>query len=321
MENKAHSNQVTEALPDNFNSLLSLTEYFQTEKICLNYLSAKRWNGVRSCPHCNNDKSYSFSDGIRYKCAKCRKQFTAKVGTIFEDSKIPMRKWFIAIYLVTSHKKGISSHQLAKDLELTQKTGWFMLHRIRFALSQGSFNIPIMNDEVQIDETFIGGKNKNRHAKKKVKESQGRSVKDKKPVFGLLNKGIVNTNVVPDTKAKTLKPIIHAMVEKGAIIISDEWGAYNGLNKNYQHEVVKHNSGEFARNGFHTNSLEGFWSLLKRSIYGIYHSVSPEHLQKYTDESAFRYNTRKMNEIQRINCTLVKANGKRLTYKQLIAHE
>lgn len=170
----------------------------------------------------------------------------------------------------------------------------------------------------QADETFIGGKNKNRHEHKKVKESQGRSIKDKTPVFGLLNNGQVSTEVVTDTKASTLKPIIEKMIEKGSIVITDEWGAYNGLNADYQHEVLKHNDGQFVNdNNFHTNSVEGFWSLLKRGIYGIYHSASPKHLNKYCDEFSYRYNTRNITDGNRFNLSLVNAD-ERLTYKQLI---
>ena len=173
-------------------------------------------------------------------------------------------------------------------------------------------------EPTQLDETFVGGKNKNRHAHKKVKDSQGRSFKDKTPVFGLLSDGQVSTVVVPDTKGTTLKPIIKEMVEKGAIVVTDEWGAYNGLDKNFTHEVLKHNEGEFVNtNNFHTNSVEGFWSLLKRGIFGIYHSASPKHLNKYCDEFSYRYNTRNITDADRFNLSLVNAE-QRITYKQLI---
>lgn len=165
---------------------------------------------------------------------------------------------------------------------------------------------------------FHWGKNKNRHANKKVKESQGRSTKDKTPVFGLLNAGKVNTTVVKDTTAATLKPIIKELVKEGAIIVTDEWGAYNGLSNTFQHEVLKHNDNEFVRDGFHTNSVEGFWSLLKRGIFGIYHSASPKHLNKYCDEFSYRYNTRNIGDGNRFNLSLENAN-ERMTYKQLIA--
>jgi transposase-like protein len=224
--------------------------------------------------------------------------------------------WFAAIYVATAHKKGISSLQLSRDLGITQKTAWFMLHRIREMLKQNKSEL--LTGEVQADETFVGGKNKNRHADKKIENSQGRSVKDKTPVFGLVNKGQVSTEVVPNTQAKTLKPIIEAMVEKGAIIVTDEWLGYSGLSNDYQHEVLKHNSGEYVnKNSFHTNSIEGFWGLLKRGIFGIYHSVSPKHLNKYCDEFSYRYNTRNIADANRFTLSLGKAEG-RLTYKRLI---
>lgn len=175
---------------ENFNSLLEVYDYFSDEQKCLDYLATQRWDGEIICPHCNHNKIYAFQDKKRFKCAKCRQQFTAKVGTIFEDSKVAMRKWFIAIYLVTSHKNGISSHQLAKDIKVTQKTAWFMLQRIRFGLG-ANVDTDELEGTIELDETFVGGKNKNRHADKKVENSQGRSFKDKTPVMGMLQEQIV----------------------------------------------------------------------------------------------------------------------------------
>ena len=234
---------------------------------------------------------------------------------MFEGSHLPLRKWFIAIYIFSSHKKGISSHQLARDLGITQKSAWFVLGRLRNTFKTKTS--VKFTGVTQADESFFGGKNKNRHQDKKVKESQGRSVKDKTPVFGLLNNGTVNTSVIADTKAETLKPIIAAMVEKGQIVVTDEWNGYSGLNKEFSHEVVRHNSGEYVKNGFHTNSIEGFWSLLKRGIYGIYHSASPKHLNKYCDEFSYRYNTRNVTDANRFSFVLSGAD-ERITYKQLI---
>ena len=252
--------------------------------------------------------------GLR-KCKDCKERFTVKVGTMFHGSPIPLRKWFIAIYIFSSHKKGISSLQLHRDLGVTQKTAWFMLNRIRDTFGYSSSEK--LTGTTQADETFIGGKNKNRHANKKVKESQGRSVKDKTPVFGMVNSGKVSTRVVPDTKAKTLKPIIQEIVKQKSIIVTDEWKAYTGLSKDYQHEVLKHNEGQYKNNEFHTNSVEGFWSLLKRGVYGIYHSASSKHLNKYCNEFSYRYNTRSHTDGDRFNLSLQNA-GKRLTYKKLI---
>lgn len=316
-------NITSNQLPENFNSLLELIEYFKDEQTCVDYFQIKRWNGNPVCPHCNNKVVYKFSDNKRFKCAACRKQFTVKVGTIFEDSKIPLRKWFVAVYLITSHKKGISSHQLAKDLKVTQKTAWFMLHRIRFALAQGSFEAPLGNEQgesiIEVDETFVGGKNKNRHANKKVENSQGRSVKDKTPVLGMIERGgILKAMQVPDTKSETIQPIIDQEVITGNIVVTDEWWGYKQINAAYEHFCINHANGEYANGLAHTNNIEGFWSLFKRSIIGIYHFVSTKHIQKYVDEAVFRYNTRHINEGVRVRSMLTKTQG-RLKYKTLIA--
>ena len=306
----------------NFNTFSQMLEVLNTETKCREFLETLRWNGSPVCPHCGSvsKKHYELKvkkefKGLR-KCVDCNKRFTVTVGTMFEGSHIPLRKWFLAMFMFSAHKKGISSLQLHRDLGVTQKTAWFMLGRLRNtfkAKSRVKFTEP-----TQLDETFVGGKNKNRHAHKKVKDSQGRSFKDKTPVFGLLSDGQVSTVVVPDTKGTTLKPIIKEMVEKGAIVVTDEWGAYNGLDKNFTHEVLKHNEGEFVNtNNFHTNSVEGFWSLLKRGIFGIYHSASPKHLNKYCDEFSYRYNTRNITDADRFNLSLVNAE-QRITYKQLI---
>lgn len=312
----------TKTLTTAFNSFSQMLEVLNTETKCREFLETLRWNNESICPHCGSQSKAHYKlktkgefKGLR-KCKDCRERFTVTVGTMFEGSHVPLRKWFIAIYIFSSHKKGISSLQLHRDLGVTQKTAWFMLGRLR-----NTFKTKTkvkFTDHTQADETFIGGKNKNRHANKKVENSQGRSFKDKTPVFGLLNKGLVNTHVVPDTKASTLKPIIASMVEKGSILVTDEWVAYSGLSKDYQHEVLKHNEGQFVNsNNFHTNSVEGFWSLLKRGIFGIYHSASAKHLNKYCDEFSYRYNTRNITDSNRFSMSLVNAD-ERLTYKQLI---
>ena len=298
-----------------FKNIQQLANNFKDESVCREYLAQQRWNGKPVCPYCANENIWNIENGKRYKCATCKKKFSVTVGTIMQDSNVPLSKWFIAIYICTSHKKGISSLQLHRDLGITQKSAWHMIHRIREMVRQK--NPSIFAGTVQADESFFGGKNKNRHNDKKIKESQGRSVKDKTAVFGLFSDVKVNTEVVPDTKAKTLKPIITAMVEQGAIMVTDEWGAYNGLSKNFQHEVINHKKGEYVRDGFSTNGLEGFWSLFKRGVYGIYHSTSKQHLHRYCDEFSFRYNTRNIEENERFNLALTKCETT-LPYKQLI---
>lgn len=306
-----------------FNTLIDMLTVLPTDNACREYLESKVWNnGTPTCPRCGVIDADHYQLKVKgefkglYKCKSCRERFTVTVGTMFEGSHIGLKKWFIAIYIFTMHKKGVSSHQLASDLGITQKSAWFLLSRIRNAFKQETPETPI-DGLFHADETFVGGKEKNKHASKKIEGNQGRSYKSKTPVFGLMQTGgKVHTTVVPDTKAKTLKPIIESMVEKGAIIVTDEWAAYKGLARNFSHIVINHLDNEYVRGAFHNNNIEGFWSQMKRGIYGIYHQVSPKHLNKYCDEFSFRYNARKASVNDRFNHSLEKST--RLTYKQLI---
>ncbi|PCH67158.1 MAG: hypothetical protein COC01_06420 [Bacteroidetes bacterium] len=303
---------------NNFKSILELMTHFSDEKTCLGYLAEMRWNGKPKCPHCKCEKIYSFSDSKRYKCAKCRKQFTARVKTIFEDSKIPLQKWFVAIYLATSHKKGISSMQLSRDIDVTQKTSWFMLHRIREMIKNSSPEL--LDGEIEADETFIGGKNSNKHKEqRKILNEKGTGYVNMAPVFTILKRSprMIVSTVVEEAKGEILKPIIRKSIKAGSTLITDGFGGYHGLNKDYQHEIINHAQDEFVRGNFHTNTVEGFFSLLKRGITGIYHFVSPKHLQRYCDEFSFRYNTREMSESGRFNLALAQCDS-RLTYERLI---
>ena len=300
-----------------FKTLPQLLDFFKDEQVCKDYLAQHRWNGKVTCPFCGHDHIYITNRG--YKCANktCHKKFSVTVGTIFENSKLPLRTWYAAIYLVTSHKKGISSLQLGRDLGIDKKNAWFVLHRIRETFFPNQK--PLQKDGLfHVDETFIGGKNKNRHAHKKIENSQGRSLEGKTAVFGVMQTGGEMFAVkVPDTKTETLKPIIEAFVEKGAIIVSDEWGAYNSLKKDYDHVVIKHNEEEYVRGAFHNNGLEGFWSLFKRGYIGIYHYMSPKHLDRYCGEFSYRFNKRTTNDMDRFSDTITRCNGKRLTWNQL----
>jgi transposase-like protein len=281
-----------------------------------------RWGSNELCPHCEHNKIYKFTDGRRFKCASCKKQFTVKTESIFADSNISLKDWLIAYYLLANHKKGISSHQLARDLGVTQKTAWFMLQRIRSGMNDGIFKLPIGSNDgiVEIDETFVGGKNKNRHWDKKVANSQGRSFKDKTPVLGMLERGgKIRVAKVKDTTRQSVQPLIKKNVVFGSKVMTDEWWAYRTLYHLYDHSFINHGIKQYADGDVHTNTIEGFWSLFKRSIKGIYHSVSAKYLQLYAGENAFRYNTRNMSHSSRMFLLLHNANGK-MSHKNLIAY-
>jgi len=297
-----------------FDSIIDLVNTFNTEKKCVEHLERIRrdWNVVS--PFDLESKVY-VCKWWRYKCKNSWKYFNVKTWTLFDNTKIPLQKWFLAIRLITSHKKWISSLQLGRDLKITQKSAWFMLQRIRTCFW-------IENDKldwsVEVDETYVWGKNKNRHAHKKIKNSQGRSTKDKTAVVGMVERwGKLIAKKVDDVWVQSLTKEVIKNVKHTAVIHSDEWLWYNHIKELYQHYVVKHGQWEFVVWDSHTNTIEWFWSLLKRWVIGIYHSVSKKHLDKYVDEFVFRYNSRKMTEAERMNY-MFKLCENRLTYKDLI---
>jgi len=305
-----------------FKSVYDMGKNLNSEKACREHLEQLRWNGEPICHHCGSQRENHYriltrgEDKGRYKCKDCRLPFSVTIGTIFEKSTVPLERWFRAVYLFTSNKKGVSSYQLMREIGVTQKTAWFMLSRLRNSISN---RVDFEFDGItQVDETYVGGKNKNRSKGKKIENTQGRSLKTKTPVFGMLNNGLVYTQVVKDTKGKTLKTIINAKVKEGSIIVSDGWRGYRGLEKQYTHEVIKHNLGLFKKGCYHTNGIEGFWGLLKRGIIGMYHYTSDKHLHRYCDEFAYRYNIRTLSQGEQFNLTLINSD-ERLSYKQLIA--
>lgn len=304
-----------------FDSLYELLDYFTTEEKCVDYLAGLRWNGNPVCPYCGHEKSYELNTtnrGKRWKCVKCKQQYSVRVGTIFEESKLPLKKWFVAIYLITAHRKGISSHQLARDLKITQKSAWFVLHRVRETFQQEPVKL---SADVEIDETYVGGLEKNKHASKKTKNTQGRSVKTKIPVLGIIErKGKVFAIPVKDTKAETILPIMLNTIEAGSNVFTDEWTSYKSLSKHYTHSIVNHGVKEFVNGNSHTNSIESFWAYFKRSLVGIYHHTSDKHLDKYVNESVFRFNNKKLTEGSKFDVCLANSKG-RLSYKDLISEE
>lgn len=306
-----------------FKNLQQLLDFFKDEETCKAYYEKARWNGNVTCPHCGHEKVYRTTRG--YKCAnkECYKKFSVTVGTIFENSKVSLRTWFAAMFLISTSKKGVSSIQLATQLGITQKTAWFVLHRIREMLKDNSTNTEPLNGMVEVDETYVGGKNKNRHKDKKVPNSQGRASKDKTPVVGLVERGgKVLTFVAESTDAETLHQIIDNNCSDEAIIVTDAYKSYIGLGKKYNHVVVKHEDGGYVvRHGdhkFHTQNIENFWSIFKRGYIGIYHYMSKQHLQRYCTEFGYRYNTRSLTSIERFEQAVKAVSNTRLTYKGLI---
>jgi transposase-like protein len=298
-----------------FDTLFQMMAAFPDEQSAIDHFTAIRWAHGAFCPLCGSTRVYHFSDKRTHKCGDCRKRFSIKVGTIFEDSKIELRKWLMAVWLITSHKKGIASTTLAKDLGVTQKTAWFMLHRLRHAARTQSFNRPL-DGEVEIDETYVGGKASNRH---KGDPKNGPGTAGKVAVIGALERGGNAVAMVIDrTDTNTLDGFAHAVVAPTATVSTDEHSGYRHLGRTFVHSVVRHSAGEYVSGSCHTNGIEGFWSLLKRQIVGIHHFVTPKHLNAYVAESTWRFNLRGMGEGERVNALLAEANG-RLRYKDLIA--
>ncbi len=293
-----------------FSNMVEFTKAFPDEKACRNHLAKIRWGKQPVCYHCGSiRKIYSINDGKVLTCADCRKQFTVRVGTIFEDSALPLQKWFFAIYIFTAHKKGISSVQLAKDIGVTQKTAWFMLHRIRHAVRTRTFNKPL-DGIIEVDETYVGGRYTRNH---EPNENQS-------AVFGMKQRGgKIVAQTVKNRSKETLQKIMRKTISQEAVIFTDEAHVYNDLEESFDsHETVKHSAKEYVRGEIHTNSIESFWALFKRGYVGTYHWMSKKHLDKYIDEFEFRLNHKDISDPARLNEALDLTEGK-LTYKRLIS--
>jgi transposase-like protein len=306
-------------------NLKQLFAKFKDEDACRQFLIQQRWNGNPVCPHCNHTKVYNIENGKRFKCAnsKCYKKFSVTVGTVFEASNIPLSTWFPAMYIIAAHKKGISSIQLAKDLGVTQKTAWFMMHRIRESLKD---NHPdLLTGFVEIDETYLSRKFASEYVGLTPEQVEGMRGEfspkkyNKGAAMALQQReGKIIVKAFDDKKsAEAAKEMVTQYVSKDATLYTDESMIYRKSLKDYTRETVNHSKEEWVRGNVHINNVESFWSVMKRGIYGIYHQVSHKHLQAYCDEFSYRFNSRKLNDGERFELTLKSIEG-RLTYKQLV---
>jgi transposase-like protein len=296
------------------NTLLAAVRYFSDEAVCRDFLAGLRWpDGVR-CIRCESERVGFLATRSLWRCKDCRKEFSVKKGTIFEDSPISLSKWLPAIWLYSAGKKGRSSHQLARDLGVTQKTAWFISHRIRLAMDTDSFNAPL-SGEVEVDETIMGGHDKNKHAH--LRRGPWGPQVGKVAVIGLLERhGEVRARVVTTRHKPVLQAEVRRHVAPGSTVYTDQLRSYMGLEADYIHEVINH-SEEYVRGSIHTNGIENFWSLFKRVIYGTHHSVEPFHLDRYLSENVQRFNTRQLRDNVRFTQTAGRVLGRRITYKEL----
>lgn len=298
--------------------------YFADEQRCRDFVADLRWPDGVECPRegCGAKRVQFIATRGIWRCKECKRQFSVKVGTIFENSPIGLDKWLAALWVITAHKKGISSYQLSRDIDVTQRTAWFMLHRIRLAMRTESFSKPLAG-EVEADETFIGGKETNKHiekrAIKKHPSKRGGGTEGKAIVMGLLERetGQFRAAIVPSTRKGHLQGQVRQHVAPGSNLYTDAHASYRTLSGEYKHEVVDH-AAEYVRGRVHVNGVENFWSLLKRGLSGIYHSVEVEHLDRYLDEFTYRFNTRKVTDAERFAASVSRVSGKRLTYKELV---
>jgi transposase-like protein len=297
--------------------------FFSDDMICINFVAALRWKGEEPvCPNCGGQDHSFLQTRKIWKCKnkECRKQFSVKYNTIFEDSPLGLDKWLTAIWMIANCKNGVSSYEIHRAIGITQKSAWFMLHRIRLAMAAGSFEK--LSGEVEADETYVGGLGINMHAKKKKEiglKFGGKS--HKTAVMGMVErKGRVRAKVIARADAPTMLEQIAENIEPGSTVHTDAHGGYRYMSDEYIHEVVNHLH-EYVRGNVHTNTIENFWSLLKRTIKGTYVSVAPEHLPAYVEEQSFRYNGRKGKDLDRFLLLIESISGKRLTYAELIGYE
>jgi len=316
-------------------TLQEAIQHFTDEQVCVDTLARVRWlDGKPVCPACGHGEYYYLAKQRRFKCKECWKQYTVKMGTLLEDSPISLTKWLPALWMLVNDKNGISSYELSKALGITQKSAWFVLHRLRTALQNGGFAKRTKlggtdSGPVEVEECFVGGKAKNMHRDRAKRYGQTGTNKGKTVVMGLLDRELrqVRAKVVPDVKRETLQAEVMREVKHGSRVFTDEHVGYDLLHNRFVHEFVKHTE-QYVNGQVHTNGIENFWSLLKRTLNGTYVAVEPYHLSKYIDEQVFRFNNRggkkkedRITDAQRFELALSQVAGKRLTYAELTGKE
>lgn len=303
-----------------FKGVVHLLQTLKSQSDCKNYLKSVLWKGDHppGCPRCGNTVTYAFKDGHTYKCAGCRQKFNILTGTIFENTKLPLNKWIACIYMAVSYKRGISSYQVARNLGVTQKTAWFMMQRIRLLFEQ--LRPEALQGTCTADETYIGGKQKNKHRDKRVKGQQGRGSSEKINVVGVMQVGgHVVTRAVQDVKISTLQPFVLQYVRPGSTLMTDEWHGYNGCDRHFNHIVCDHGKYEYVgKNGATTNPIENYWSHVKRAVIGTYYHLSRKHIGRYLAEFDYKFNYRQTTDSDKMSLTLSTLHNTRLKYKQLI---
>jgi transposase-like protein len=301
--------------------------HYSDEHTCIDTVARLRWPNGPECPSCGHRQHYYLKTQKRWKCKECWKQFSVKVGTIFEDSPISLSKWLLAMWLIAACKNGVSSWEIHRAIGVTQKTAWFMMHRIRLAMQNGSLlKLGGNGGNVEVDESFIGGKARNMHKAKRERMIIGRGTKGKTVVMGFLQRdgkphSQVKAQVIENRHRPTMQTAVRDNVSEGARLLTDEFSGYTGLEEDFDHEVVNH-AIEYVNGHVHTNGIENFWSLLKRGLSGTYVSVEPFHLFRYLDEQSWRYNNRgnrenPIHDGERFEMILSKVAGRRVTYKEL----
>lgn len=308
-----------------FKSIIDVIAYFNDESFNLKYLEALRWGDNPICPHCEHDKSYRFNDEVRFKCAKCRKIFNAKTKSMYQGTKITLQQWFLASYIFLTSSKGITSLEMAERLGVTHKTGYQVLNKIRMYMERNAnTEESVLFGIIEVDETFVGGKNKNRHKHKKIKYNKqenwkGKKYPDKVTVIGVKQRnGEVRCRAIDCVTRLEAQPFLFKHVHEESLLMSDICNAYFGMEVHCEHRTVNHSGKEYVRGYVHTNGIESFWAIVKRAIIGVYYKVSRKYTNRYIQEFVFRFNTRKLSKKDRFE-RLIRITGNAGLYKQKAA--